>query len=393
MSKQTEMYVCPFCCKTVDVDRFHLVCYDPDCTAKFIARANPTERRMRVSTFRPGREIDVEGSLFRGIDSHSAEALTTPYHIVSYSKDGKCDICRKPLTSRLCPICHGPIPEGPVKESNIIAILGANRSGKSHFTASLIEVLQSDYCIEYNARMEPAVPRTTEVFDILRDRLRDGDYETECTSEPMVYYMTRADGDDVSTHTLAFFDTAAADLESEGHMQAVSTGTLISGAAGLLFLVDPLSLPAVREALKMPPAPMPDYTGRLNEIADTIRLRRHQRKREVDLPLAVVLTKVDALMHTSSYPEEDIVLFGPESALNIPRARGIYDENNLMQIDAEVEEYLRRVAGEDFVKAVGRFNPHAYFAVSALGHEAAPNSVPVPFRVEDPMIWMMNRRK
>ncbi len=392
MSKKVEMYVCPFCCKSVDTDRFHLVCEDPNCTAKFIARAGGNDKKMRISAFHPGMEVDVEATLRMGIDPKSAKAVVTPNHIVYFSRDGKCDICHKPAARRLCPICHGPIPEDSGNGSNIIAVLGAAKSGKSHYTASLIEVLQSDYCREYNARMDPAVPRTAEVFDILRDRLREGDDKVECTSEPMVYYITRSDGENVSKHTLAFFDTAAADLESEGHLQAVSTGSLISGAAGLLFLVDPLSFPKVREILRLPPVPQPDYVGRLKEIADTIRLRRHQRKKEVDVPLAVVLTKVDALMRMSSSPEEDSILFGPESALNIPRERGVYDRTNLMQIDAEVEEYLRRIAGEEFIKAVERFVPHSFFAVSALGHEASPHSIPVPFRVEDPMIWMMNRR-
>ena len=392
MAKKAQLYVCPFCCKSVDTDRFHYVCEDPECTSRFIARASGNNKKMRVSVYHPGQEVDVERSFAMNVDPLAPNAVTTPEHIVYYAKDGRCDICRKPLTRRLCPVCHGPIPDDAERGSNIIAVLGAAKSGKSHYTASLIEVLQSDYCIEYNARMDPAVPRTSEVFDILRDRLREGDDKVECTYEPMVYYLTRSDGDSITKHTLAFFDTAAADLESEGNLQAVSTGNLITGAAGLLFVIDPLTFPKVREILRLPPVPQPDYAARLNEIADTIRLRRHQRARDVDIPVAIVLTKIDALMRTSHSPEEDEVLFGPESALNIPRARGVYDETNLMQIDAEVEEYLRRVAGEEFLKAVGRFRPHAFFAVSALGHEASAHSVPVPFRVEDPMIWMMNRR-
>ena len=393
MAKRTMMYVCPFCCKTVDRARSHYACDNTDCTARFIEKAVGTQKRMRVSIYRPGEEVDVEASVYAHIDPTSPNAITTPKHITYHSKDRKCDICHRPASQELCPFCHGPIPDDSDRGSNIIAVLGASKSGKSHYTASLIEVLQSAYCAEYGARMTSAVPRTDEVFDILRDRLREGDDKVPCTSEPMVYYISRSEGDVVRTHTLAFFDTAAADLESEGRMQAVSTGNLVAGAAGLLFLVDPLSFPKVRELLRLPPAPSVDYAGRLNEIADTILLRNHLHRKNVDIPLAVVLTKVDALMHTAPEPEADSILFGPESSINIPRARGLYDENNLMQISVEVEEYLRRIAGQDFINAVDRFRPHAYFAASALGHEASPHSIPAPFRVEDPMIWMMNRRK
>ena len=65
----------------------------------------------------------------------------------------------------------------------------------------------------------------------------------------------------------------------------------------------------------------------------------------------------------------------------------------------EVEEYLRRNAGQDLLNAVDQFETHQYFAVSALGGEPADgvlsNGV-APYRVEDPMIWFLNtteRRK
>ncbi len=393
MARKIERYVCPFCCKAVDPVRLHRACGNPECTAKFIRKARPAERARRVSAFAPGMEIDVEASIYRGIDPRTDEAITTARHIVYNPRDRRCDMCGKVCADALCPVCHSPVPPDADEGGNIIAVLGAKRSGKSTYTASLIEVMQESYCKEYGVEMRPAVPRTEEVFGMLRERVLNADYEGPCTAEPMVYYLEKQTPAGRRVQTLALFDNEGADMETEGRIEALSTGTLITGAAGILFLVDPLSLGPVREKLRLPDNGGSDPAARLEEVADTIRLQRHQTRRTVDVPLAVVLTKVDALMRLPTFEGEEEVLLGPESALNIPRERGVYDAENLMQVSAEIEEYLRRNAGERFLKAVRRFRNHAFFAASALGHQPGYRAIPEPFRVEDPIVWMSNTKE
>ena len=65
--------------------------------------------------------------------------------------------------------------------------------------------------------------------------------------------------------------------------------------------------------------------------------------------------------------EESKVLFGLNSSLYIPREYGKYDEENFDQIDVELEEYIRRTIGPEFLQLVHSFKDHACFAVSALG--------------------------
>lgn len=384
---KTERYICPFCCKAIDPERFHRVCTDPACTARFLERNPDPERSRRVSAFRPGEEVDLEASLFRNIDPRSENAVTTPYHIVYPGRDGRrCDICGKQLRKAICPICHNPVPEDDGAGSNIITVLGACGSGKSHYTSALLEVMDGPTGSEMGFGMVPATPRTDEVRSILKERLESGKTEA-CTSEPMVYYIVR---DGVPTRrTLAFFDTAGADLRSEGASESISTATLITGSAGILFVVDPLSLPEVRRTVGLPPIQGADPTSRLEEIAETIRLNRKQRRPEVDVPLAVVMSKVDVIVRPAAAAGEERALFGPESSIHTPRNPKGYDAENTEQIGAEVEEYLRRFAGERFIEAVDRFTVHEYFAVSSLGRHHGSLGDSGPFRVEDPLVWML----
>ncbi len=310
--RKIERYVCLFCCKTVDPQRFHGVCRDPDCTRAFIERCSPAERQRRVSRFLSGTEIDVERSLFLNIDPRSADAVTTPDHIVYAPVNGCCDICGKKLADTLCPICHGPVSGDGDRGSNIIAVLGSEYSGKSHYTSALIDVLTDRFCREFGAEVQPVLPRTEEVRMLLKRRLFE-DSSIEYSAEPLVYNIrTEADGKTV-VHTLALFDSPSTDTRSQNGIEAVATGTLITGAAAIIYILDPLSLPPVRKALGMSEINEPDHAARLNEVADTIRLKRHQRARNVDLPLAVVMTKVDVLMRMATNDAEDRVLFGPES--------------------------------------------------------------------------------
>lgn len=169
--RSTDRYVCLFCCKTVDPQRFHGLCRNPDCVAAFLERCGPADRARRASVFHPGKEIDVEKSLFKNIDPRSEYALIAPGHIVYGQGGGRCDVCGRGIDEYLCPICHGPISEGAKSGSNIIAVLGSEYSGKSHYTSALIDVLTGRYQREFGASVTPVVPRTEEVREEMRRRL------------------------------------------------------------------------------------------------------------------------------------------------------------------------------------------------------------------------------
>ena len=73
---------------------------------------------------------------------------------------------------------------------------------------------------------------------------------------------------------------------------------------------------------------------------------------------------------------------------------GKYDEENFEQINAELEEYVRRTIGPEFLQVVRSFNDHSIFAVSALGCNPTGSALPrgvSPMRVEDPFLWLLSK--
>ena len=352
-------------------------------------------------------EIDPEKSLFYGKDPNGPDAVVAKQHIIRNSS-GLCDVCRRPVYTRVCPICHNIIPPGAEDEGNkIFVILGPKGVGKSHYIAVLINQLKNYVSKEFNGVLNAATDSTTLKYrDMYYRRLfeekrklpptRSFDVSDE-SREPLIYYLRLFDSDSPKVFTFAFFDTAGEDLTSTDRMMALSLNSFISNAAGIVYLVDPLQVRYINQRIHVDNKPPvgPDESDMLNNICQIIRTNKKLKAKEkIDIPIAVCLTKSDVLFKAPENEEEDKVLFGPCSTLHIPREHGRFDKENFDQIDAELEEYLRRCLGDNFIQLVNGFREHCFFAVSALGCNPTGNTLPrgvSPMRVEDPFIWLLNR--
>ncbi|MDC7951801.1 hypothetical protein PAA26_07140 [Methanomassiliicoccaceae archaeon COG_1] len=400
-------YLCPFCFSRIDLSRIHYSCTNPLCAKRFLEGCSEADARRYRSQYRAGEEIDIENSVYLGKDPRDRDAVTTKNHIVRNSEDGLCDICHRAAYVRLCPVCHNQIPQGAEEEgSTIFAVMGSKGVGKSHYIAVLINQLRNSFSAEFGSTLSPASDRTTVKYrdDYYRRLFEEGrklsstpSYENNRESrDPMIYYLRFLKDDAPRVYTLAFFDTAGEDLDSTNKMVSLNISSFISSASGIVYLIDPLQIPFINKRIRMDnkPETAPDVNDRLSYISDIIRNKNKLRAKDpIDVPLAVVLTKVDVLMKSPENDEEDKVLFGPESSIHIERERGRYDKTNFDEISAEVEEYLRRTVSESFTQTVGQYTKHEYFAVSALGSNPSGSILTrgiSPFRVEDPFIWLLN---
>lgn len=408
MSKTKKReYLCPFCFSRIDLDKVHYACTNPLCAKRFIEGASEAQKERYVSKYHPGEEIDVELSVHLGVDPRTEDAVTTRNHIVRGSEDGTCDICHRGAYIRLCPECHNPIPQGAEEVgSTIFVVLGSKGVGKSHYIAVLIDQLRNSFGTEFGTTLSPASDRTTvkyrdeyyrRLFEEGRKLASTPSYsQNRGARDPMIYYLRFLKGEEPRVYTLAFFDTAGEDLDSTDKMVALNISSFISSASGIVYLIDPLQIPYVNKRIRMDnkPETAPDVNDRLSYIADIIRNKNKLRAKDrIDVPLAVVLTKADVLMKSPENEEEDKVLFGPESSLHVERERGRYDATNFDEVSAEVEEYLRRVVSDSFIKTVDQFSRHEFFAVSALGSNPTGSKLTrgiSPFRVEDPFIWLLS---
>lgn len=405
--KDKDQYICPFCFSSIDLAKIHYECTNPLCAKKFLEICGEADARRYRSETHPGEEIDIENSVFLGKDPRGPDAITTRNHIIRNSTTGMCDICKRAAYIRLCPVCHNPIPQGAEETgSTVFVVLGSKGVGKSHYIAVLINQLKNSFATEFSTTLSAATDRTTVKYrDVYYKRLfEEGrklastpSFEDDKASrDPMIYYLRYLKDEKPRVYTLAFFDTAGEDLDSTDKMLSLNINAFISRASGIVYLVDPLQIPYINSRIRMDnkPATGPDVNDKLSYIAGIIRNNKKLRPKDpIDIPLAVVLTKADVLMKVPENEEEDKILFGPESSLNIDRERGRFDRNNFDEISAEVQEYLRRAVSEGFIQTAEQFADHEFFAVSALGNNPTGSVLTrgiSPFRVEDPFIWLLN---
>lgn len=402
-------YICPYCFSKVDMNNVHYLCTGPTCAKAFAVNATSSRNAndMKYVSKDGLNEIDPEKSLLYGKDPYGPDAIVTRQHIIRNSS-GQCDICKRPVYTRVCPICHNIIPPGAEDEGNrIFVILGPKGVGKSHYIAVLINQLKNYVSTEFNGVLNAATDSTTlkyrdmyyrRLYEEKRKLLPTKSFDVSDESrEPLIYYLRIFNDEKPQVYTFAFFDTAGEDLVSSDKMMSLSINSFIAKAAGIVYLVDPLQIRYINQRIHVDSKPPvgPDVSDILNNICQIIRTQKKLKaKDKIDIPIAVCLTKSDVLFKAPENEEEDKVLFGPSSSLHIPREYGRFDEENFSQIDAELEEYLRRTVGENFVQMIHGFSEHCCFAVSALGCNPTGSTLPrgiSPMRVEDPFIWLLNR--
>ncbi|MBR2254704.1 MAG: GTPase domain-containing protein [Candidatus Methanomethylophilaceae archaeon] len=406
--KEAGEYVCPYCFSTISLSQVHYECTTVSCPTVFAEQAVSTRNAAALKyVSKDGKhEIDPERSSFLNRNPHGDDAIIAKRHIIRGGEQ-VCNVCRRPVYLRVCPICHNPVPNGAEEEGNrIIVILGPKGVGKSHFMAVLINQLQNLVSNEFNGSLSPANDATAFRY---KDKFYNKLFVEKCklpatksfgvsddSREPLIYYL-RLYGDNPRTYTLVFFDTAGEDLVTADRIRELNIHSFIAKSAGIIYLIDPLQTPYVNSRINIDKKPNvgPDVTDVLNNIANVIRTNNRIRGREkIGIPLAVALTKSDVLFKSPETEEEDKVLFGLNSSLRIPREYGKFDMENFDQISVELEEYLRRILGQGFLNIVDGFAKHSYFAVSSLGCNPTGDKLPrgvSPMRVEDPLLWLLNQ--
>ncbi len=413
VKKETQVahknYVCPYCFTNVDMGKIHYLCTSPSCARTFAANAMAmrNDKAMMYVSKDGLNEIDREKSLVYGKDPYGPDAIIAKQHIIRNSS-GFCDICKRPVYVRVCPTCHNMIPPGAEEEGNkIFVILGPKGVGKSHYIAVLINQLKNAISSEFNGVLNAANDSTTIKYrDVYYRRLYEEKRKlqptlsfgsSEDSREPLIFYLRILNGEKSQVFTFAFFDTAGEDLVTTNRMMQVNLNAFISLASGIVYLVDPLQVKYINQRIHVDNKPEigPNATDILNNISQIIRANKKIKgKDKIDIPIAVSLTKADVLFKAPENEEEEKVLFGLNSSLHIPREYGKYDTENFDQIDAELEEYIRRTIGVEFLQIVRSFKDHAFFAVSALGCNPTGNRLPrgvSPMRVEDPFIWLLSK--
>jgi hypothetical protein len=205
---------------------------------------------------------------------------------------------------------------------------------------------------------------------------------------PLIFRLTfNSEKNSRRALNISFFDSAGEDMTSLTTMSIQNR--YITMADGIVFLLDPLQIPYIRQQLpaaNMPPADRkasPEYiVGRLRDLFEREHKLRPTQK--VKVPIAFTLSKMDTLFH----------LLEPGSEFHHPGQHyGYLDFDDVQSVHTETANYLKTWINRNFCNVIhDNFACYNYFGVSSLGEQPdASNRLTAvsPLRVEDPFLWIL----
>jgi len=375
--------LCPYCFSRFTSEQMQFRCVNPtgDCPmvldvelSRFVSDGSPPVPKPR--TFTPPRPF------WPGVP-----------------RSAMCS-CRYETRLKLCPHCHNEWPTGLESTENlIIAVIGAKDVGKSHYIAVLINTLTNDFGVRFRASLNAVDDRTRTRYAA---EFRKHVYEEKTAipttraarTYPLIYRLVFEEGTiykSLRVVTLVFFDTAGENFTTTNTLNAHNR--YMASASGILFLLDPLQIPAVQSRLagkRVFPEERTnpiDVVSRTDEvIRNVLGLDIHKRIR---IPVALTFSKLDAireLLPRGSVAHRDCI------------HQGVLNLTDQEQMNETMRTHVAQWVGTGLEQLVSqRFAEYAYFGVSALGcapdeHGRIAGGV-APFRIEDPFLWLLYRMR
>ncbi|WP_035847393.1 TRAFAC clade GTPase domain-containing protein [Kitasatospora azatica] len=343
-----------------------------------------------------GRHAALRGPLF-----------TPPRRLGGARTREACPNCGVQTPVRVCRTCHSDLPNEYCEQgSRIIALVGPKTAGKSTAVTVLLHELKGSTGRPFQAALSAMGAATQDRFRELEEDLYDGlrlpaptQSAAMSLNDPLLFRLSLPAGRlrSGSRHTsLVFFDAAGENLVSSEAMDRYTA--YLAAADGVILMVDPLQLRAVREPLAQQGRRLPDIEAPPEQIvADlAVQLRGHGRRNSqgrVTTPVAVALTKSDEL--------RTLLPAGSPVGGNPQHLGGELDEADRIAVHEEVRALLDEWDGGVLYRQLERdFQTFSLFALSALGAPPpsdapsdAPKQGPQPVRVADPLLWLLGVRR
>lgn len=314
-----------------------------------------------------------------------------------YPKYGISDKSQK-LYGKYCLHCKGKLPWIAGQQTDvIIGLVGAKRSGKSHYVATLVDRLKKETGRSFEAALTQIDDETVDRYErmfygpLYEDRMELK--ETPVDADPLLYNLSFRDrtgnNHNIKSVTLALYDTAG---ENFNTMDAILENTqYLRQASGLIFLIDPLQIQSVRQMvhkdIKLPnfdQVKTPEVI--LGGITNTIRHKRAiPANSQIDIPIAISLTKADALL------DAGLVERGSRWAQNDCH-KDHYDLSLHRDVDTMFSSLMNEWDRAAWNIVNVNFSDSAFFGVSSTGcsaDESRHYKYISPHRVEDPLLWLL----
>lgn len=323
-----------------------------------------------------------------------------------------CNECGERTHVKICPTCKEELPFAIGQYDDLVfAVIGAKEAGKSHYIAVLINKIMNEIGSAFNCSLSAVndatinryrndfynpVFKRNELIRVTRSAKTDSSVK-----QPLIYNLTFKEQGIIGKFfksrrisnvvTIAFFDTAGEDLDSEDTMK--TENRYIYNSSGIIFLLDPLQLENVRERLPEGTA-LPEENTKIEDLlsrtANLIRKANGIKVNKlIDIPVAVAFSKMDAVES----------LIDPSSSINYPSkhiSKACFDLSDFEDMNGTMESLVRSWGGENFAEQLSlNFKEYGYFGLTALGCDSRDGKITKlrPHRVEDPFLWLLYKYK
>jgi len=318
--------------------------------------------------------------------------------------------CKHVSHKTICPDCHNELPREMVEKGGvIISIIGARSSGKTNYITTLVNEL-THKGHHLNIGIYPTVvgrvpDEQTEArykndfFNILYKDKKcplQTDPNSERSKIPLIYKLFSTK---VNKHAyLVLYDTAGENFEQLDNIR--KNAIFLKNSDGIIMLMDTFCIDDVRDRLSAK-LNLGNKETDYDKIIKTIVGYFDEQPNKTEYykkPLALTFSKIDAIIvNDEDFLDAQLPNFNINANSQYFEGNG-YDLSEVDSIDVGMQSGLISWGQEGFIKninAPGHFNGKAkFFGISALGAmPTAQNTVKniKPFRVLDPLIWILHR--
>lgn len=388
---------CPYCFVDIDLRKVAFRCAGVPMAGR--QECVPHVDPQRVAVLRDHSTV-LPPVLAHASDGHHIVDDRGEPELLLAKFDGRvpCDRCQGMTSIKICPHCHSLLPEELREGAVSIGVVGARNSGKT----VLLALFEKQMLTGLTQRFQVAVDHPggtiglANDLNVFRDDMeRDGRLPAQTQAvgggrkAPSVYRWKWVNG---PARIISVYDTAGEDVANRDNAMAQHH---LRAANAIFLVIDPLALAENRHLARNKGIDLVPETLQ-NDILDglTSVLRQQQegqgrfsRSGKISTPLAVVVTKMDALWET----------LDPNSPLRtLGEPTPYFDEQDSQTIHDHLMMMLNQWGGGSLVNKIqAEFDRYRFFAVSSLGGEPEyrtgrlPQNQVMPSRVLDPLLWVL----
>jgi len=346
--------------------------------------------------------FNIPGKPDKCVHTGSGQVQKDARGFIPVADKSRCAKCQSAKKIYFCPETKKEIPSDFLEEKNgfSIALLGAKATGKSNYIGVLVHEIRKKMTARFNCTLSLSSSEESKMY---YDRyyyeplFKSGKVVQATTAgdeiPPMIFPLRFLDNKNRISKTaiLSFYDTAGENLDSKSDMHV--RNRYIPNADGIIILLDPLQVPAIREQLegKIPlPAQNSDVIDVLSRVVETIREVKNVRG-TIKTPIALVFTKIDALEEFDIL-RDDSILKEESEHLN----RGVFVNTDFESVDIEIRDLLENWLDAELIQLMKNFEKCSFFGLTSLGGVPKGDNLGgkiKPRRVLDPLLWLLAEGK